>query len=305
MSSRVIQKGTDVIPYLAGIYPQIYLIPQEGGNPLYRKIVLAGKDAPSHSLDHFQKDPGDLLTMEETPAGDIMAVTLISRSDFETMSQIMGHKCRNDRIPATEGASILDGVISWQKIRAHEASFRAEEAAKGNTDPDWDSEFKAFTSSKRNYTDALILLSSGPYSAITHEQAGFSETDWKKYSMIIRKTHECTHFICRRLFPEWIDPLWDELTADAVGIHAALGRYDQTLAELFLGIRDSRYVGGRLENYIRKEEEKTPEALDHTAARIHEVLNRFSAWISSETFRDPWDLAVRLEKKYPEWWKTI
>ena len=205
-------------------------------------------------------------------------------------------------IPASQGACILDGLINWQLIRDHEKEFLEEAEKQGIEDPDWDSEFKRFTSNKRNYTEALILLSTGPYSAVPYTRTPFTQEEWKKYSHDIRKFHECTHFICRRMYPEWIDPLWDELVADAVGIYAALNRYDQDLAELFLGIKDSAYAGGRLENYV-KEEEKTPEKMNALAAEIHEVLNRFNTWINAETFRDPWDLAVRLEEHYPLWWK--
>lgn len=300
--SLVTQKGTDVIPYLAKRWPQIYLLPTEEGNPLYRAVVLSGEDVPFHSLSHFQGSEEDSITVEDTPAGEVMAVTLNTRSDFETMLQILAHKCRTVPIPPTQGASILDGLISWNKIRAHEADFRKEEAEKGNADPDWDSEFKRFTSNKRNYTDALIILSKGPYSAVPYTSTPWSQEQWLACSQIIRKVHECTHFICRRLHPEWIDPLWDELVADAAGIYAALHTYDQSLAETFLGIESSTYIGGRLENYV-KETEKTPESLNETAAMIHEVLTRFSEWIHSETFRDPWDLVLRLEEHYPLWWK--
>ena len=302
MSSTVIKKGMEVIPYLAERWPQLYLLPTEEGNPHYRSVVLAGEDAPVHSLSHFQRSDDDIVTMEETPAGEVMAVTLSKRCDFEMLLQILAYKCTTTVIPATQGASILDGLINFHKIRDHEASFRKEEAEKGNLDPDWDSEFKRFTSDRRNYTEALIILSKGPYSAFPYTKTPWSEAQWLDYSQIIRKYHECTHFICRRLYREWIDALWDELAADAVGICAALHTYDQKLAEQFLGIENSTYIGGRLENYM-SEAERTPEALNQAAAEIHEVLNRFSAWINTESFKDPWDLVVRLEEHYPLWWK--
>ena len=301
--SRILKQGSEVLEYLAGLYPQIYLLPTEEGNPLYRDVVLSGEDAPEHTLSHFITDPNDCLTMENTPAGEVMAVTMTNRSDFETLLRIMAHKCKTVPVPATQGASILDGVISWSKIRAHEKEFIEQEEKKGNPNPDTDAEFERFTADKKNYTDALILLSCGPYSGISFERTPFEEAEWKDYSLTIRKAHECTHFICRRLYHEWIDGLWDELVADAVGIYAALGRYDQDLAEVFLGISGDSYVGGRLENYL-PEEEKTPAALNLHAARIHAMLTRFNAWINDNQFSDPWDLAVRLEENYPLWWKN-
>ena len=89
------------------------------------------------------------------------------------------------------------------------------------------------------------MLSTGPYSAVQ-----VSDPDWLQKSQVIRKYHECTHFICRNLYPEKTDAVRDELIADAIGIYAAYGRYDANLARLFLGIKDGKYTGGRLENYV-------------------------------------------------------
>ena len=50
-----------------------------------------------------------------------------------------------------------------------------------------------------------------------------SDPDWLQKSQIIRKYHECTHFICRNLYPEKTDAVRDELIADAIGIYAADG----------------------------------------------------------------------------------
>ena len=97
--------------------------------------------------------------------------------------------------------------------------------------------------------------------------------DGKISTSDIRKYHECTHFVCRRLYREKKDPVWDELVADAVGLYAAFGKYDISLAELFLGIKDGRYTGGRLENYLDKEAgtqsgQVRAESLDKLAAKL-------------------------------------
>ena len=63
--------------------------------------------------------------MEATPAGEVQIVTLGERQDFELFLQIMGNRCIPTEIPATQGASILDGVINWPKIREHETEYLA------------------------------------------------------------------------------------------------------------------------------------------------------------------------------------
>lgn len=64
-------------------------------------------------------------------------------------------RCEPKPIPATQGASILDGVINWTKIRAHRAAFLLSESLKGNPAPDWGAEFRRFTADKRNYQNSL------------------------------------------------------------------------------------------------------------------------------------------------------
>ncbi|MBO5620718.1 MAG: hypothetical protein J5959_03720, partial [Butyrivibrio sp.] len=122
--------------------------------------------------------------------------------------------------------------------------------------------FKRFTSDKKNYVDKIIILSRGPYSGISAAIVGEDEERWLELSQVIRKSHEITHFICRTLYPEDIDPIRDEVIADAIGIYAAYGRYDDKMAKTFLGIDGGRYVGGRLENYSENPEQEVEIACD-------------------------------------------
>ncbi|MBR0352891.1 MAG: hypothetical protein IJH53_06765 [Oscillospiraceae bacterium] len=292
-------RGADVIVSLARIYPQLYLVPGPDGSEEYKRIVECG-EIPKHvSRPHFKCCPEDSLITEMTPAGPVPVITLSERADFELFLQIMAHRCVPKEIPVTQGASILDGVINWTKIRAHEKEF----ILKNGPDADWNAEFDRFTSDRKNFKDALVILSRGPYSAVSAEKAGFSEAEWLELSHIIRKTHECTHFICRRLFPDKKDPVWDELVADAAGLFAAFGRFDLQLAELFLGISGEKYIGGRLENYIDGEENRQ-ERLDSLASEIHRTLLRFSEISEQCDPADPYGFALRLEEEIGCWKKA-
>ena len=97
-----------------------------------------------------------------------------------------------------------------------------------------------------------------------------------------RRYHELTHVICRRLYPGDVDPIRDELVADAVGLYAAFGHFDPEMEKLFLGIRDGRYVGGRLENY-------TDEPCGEVG-RVEEELNRIREDIDHHPCSDPFEL---------------
>ena len=280
-----------VLEPLAEIYPQLYLTPGEEGAELYRLVVGRGKDPPTRSLDHFRGNQMDSVTTETTPAGEVQIVTLGDRQDFELFLQIMGNRCMPEEIPATQGASILDGVINWPKIRKHEAEYLAA----GGDPAGLTEEFKRFTAEPRNFKDALIVLSTGPYSAVRAEDIGMEEESWLTASYRIRKAHECTHFICRRLFPEKINAVWDELAADAVGLYAAFGRYDLPLAERFLGVGADGYTGGRLENYAKGED------LNELARKVHRTLQHLEQVIRNEGKTDPYALAIRLEDEITVW----
>lgn len=282
--------------HLAEIYPQLYLTPGEEGAKLYQAIVRRGEPAPTRSLSHFYGSGQDAITVEQTPAGGVEIVTFGDRRDFEMFLQIMSCRCVPTEIPPSQGAAILDGVINWTKIRAHR-----EDYLRNGGDPDgWGAEFRRFTADKQNYTDALIVLSTGPYSAVSAEQAGLDEQDWRKASLTIRRAHECTHFICRRLFPDQKDALWDELAADAVGLYAAFGRYDRALAQRFLGVTERGYVGGRLENYVPDGPEKARQ-LQQLSGKVCRTLAHLEAVIQAAGSMDPYALAVRLEDEISFW----
>ena len=285
------QSQDHILRPLAEVYPQLYLVPGEEGARIWQDIVRRGASAPSASLLHFHGNVQDSITVENTPAGPVRIVTLGDRHDFELFLQIMAFKCVPASIPATQGASILDGVINWQKIRAREEEYLRE----GGTEDGWTAEFKRFTSDRRNYTDALIVLSTGPYSAVPASKAGLEEGAWLRASLQIRKVHECTHFICRRMFREKIDPIWDELVADAVGLYAAFGRYDLKLASVFLGISEDGYTGGRLENYAGDQD------LEVLSAKAWRTLLHLDRCIGSLGPVQPFDLAIRLEDEYGIW----
>lgn len=307
--------GRDVVKTLAKTYQQLYVAPGEEGEKKYADIVKCGRDAESRDLSHFRMNDADSLVYEDTPAGSIRVVTLHEREDFVTFLRIMGNRCAMADIPDTQGAVILDGVINWEKIHDHEREYINSEADKGKPSPDWGAEFRRFTSVRENYLDAIIVLSVGPYSGISTEKingyfifGGHSLTDkgnsralspeeWQSLSDTIRRYHECTHFICRRKYPDEKDAIWDELVADAVGIYAAFNRFDPGIEELFLGIENGRYTGGRLENYIEADTREDKERrLDELASGIIPILDSFRELIAANTQAGPYDIAILLEE---------
>ena len=299
-------RGAAVIAGLAEVFEQLYLAPGEAGEQAYRKVVLEGEHPAVRTRAHFRTSPDDLCRFVETPAGEIRVITLAERADFETFLQIIAHRCKKVSIPATQGASFLNGVINRRKIDAHREVFFRKAQENGGTEPDagaWSLELKQFISDKKNYTEAMIILSVGPYSNVPAEKAGYPAEDWLRLSDTIRTYHECTHYVCRCFYPELIDAVWDEAVADAVGITAAFGSFDARLEELFLGIENGRYKGGRLENYVPETETDRETRVQALAARVHGLMERIASLPEAKQGNgDPFALIKALEERKAAFW---
>ena len=269
---------TSVLERLAADYPQLYLNPDTDSQEAYRRVVLRGEEPERKSLTHYRGDPADREELTKTPVGSVRVVTLGNRKDFElALRSLMAAKDGPlTPIPASQGAAMLT-VFNWPRIHAHLALYPEEERA---------AEFKRFTAVRENYADMLVLLSRGPYSHVDAAAVGETEAAWLEHSDTIRRYHELTHVICRRLCPGDVAPIRDELVADAVGLYAAYGCFDPETEKLFLGIRDGRYVGGRLGNYT-----DAPESLTEA---VCDALERVRATIDNQTETEPFQLIPAL-----------
>ncbi|MCR5290201.1 MAG: hypothetical protein K6E51_09445 [Treponema sp.] len=247
--------GKNVLQALADRYYQLYITPASGmsSSPLYKAIVARGEvpDEISGVLktfpDGFTGCEYDQLFMIDTPVGEIEGVYLYTRSDFERFIQVLAYKCEDKTVPPTMGSCAIMGITNWRKIEAHKKKFFDD----GGFALQWFNEFERFTADKKNYQDRIIVISRGNYSAVPASAVNIEENTWLDKSMTIRLYHESTHIICRDRFPKQKHAVWDELLADCIGLTAAFGFYDRTVALRLLGI-DARgeYIGGRLENYL-------------------------------------------------------
>ena len=271
----------NVIKDLAEEYPVLCLNPDSDSQDVYRRVFLQGEEPADNSLSHYTGDVHDRMETVETPAGPVKVITLGNRKDFTlVMRGFMAAKEGPEAlIPDTQGAAMLT-VFNWPRIKKHLSQYPESEQA---------AEFKRFISVKENYTDMLVILSRGPYSNVEANAVGISDEKWLEYSDTIRRYHELTHVICRRLYPDDVDPIRDELIADAVGLYAAFGHFDTKMEEQFLGIRDGQYIGGRLGNYT--------DDPDKTAVSVNDELARMKAVIEAQTFEDPFDLIPVLMKR--------
>ena len=243
------------IETLASRYYQLYIAPEAGKSKSaeYERVVCSGgkpdcfaTGIPPFPAGFFGSD-GDRLFTVQSPVGSIECVYLENRADFERMVQILAWRCESKSVPESMGACSVRNLVNWRKIEAHRAEF----IAGGGNPFGWQKEFESFTAYKEKYKDNLIIISRGAYSAVPATETGMEEWLWLEKSWRLRLYHECTHMICRELFPQYISPLWDEVLADCIGLCAAMGRYELRLAERLLGIDGyGWYNGGRLQNYV-------------------------------------------------------
>ncbi|MFV0414194.1 MAG: isopentenyl-diphosphate Delta-isomerase [Oscillospiraceae bacterium] len=271
---------------LAWRYPQLGLAVEKGAaeSAAYKSLVRKGllpNQAPAPFLGEVH------LVHFATPAGLVELAWLPNRLDFTLFAQVMCHRCEPVPIPATMGAVSVFGVNGWRRIQHHRALFEA----RGHTG--WPAEFKRFTQNKANYQDTLLAVTDGPYSGLSGENAGVEAAAWRQISLRIRIYHELAHFISRRLYAQNRQALRDEVLADCVGLLAATGRYEQALAKRLLGIEGGAYrKGGRLENYLEKE-----EAPDESALKAAAMVEAFAAAYARFGKPAPFAFLLRAEEE--------
>lgn len=192
---------------------------------------------------------GIQLVLHPTAGGRVPVLTIEARDDFETLVQVFSSRNEPEAVPASMGACIVNGLNNWDRVGRHRRRFEAEHGAADAAE--WAEEFKRLIPRKELYQDRFLLLSSGPYSAVSASDAGLEASDWLKQSLAIRRDHECFHFLTRRVLGAMRNNLLDELLADFVGLVRTFGRYDAALAQRFLGVEDPQRFrpGGRLGNY--------------------------------------------------------
>ena len=223
----------------------------------------------------------------DTPAGPVEVLFLKERADFETFLQIVGHKSSPDPIARTVGAITYRGLVDWGKVAAAKATYRATGG------DDWSAEFARLAKQPGAFRSELIVISEGPYSNVSADGTPYDEAEWLHISREVRLHHECAHVVCRRLMPEDVLPVWDEVTADVTGLLCATGRYDAALAGRFLGVTAEGFSDGRLSEYL---DEAQPPRIDAIAAEVYGALEKIEARTVCEPPNDPFAFLLDLKR---------
>lgn len=225
------------------------------------------------------------LSIYQTAAGKIPIIYTRHRPDFVSLVRALTMRNEPLSVPESMGACIVSGYNNWDRIRAYRA--------KCETDSEWNTEFCRLIPRKELYQDRFFLLSGGYYSGVAPAALNLSDPEWRKKSLIIRREHECTHYLTRRVFSSMRNHLLDELIADYSGIVATIGHFRVDWFLHFMGLED--FPGyrstGRFENYrgeppLSDAAFRILQAIVKSAAELLEVFtNRHASLLSRPAFR--------------------
>lgn len=126
----------------------------------------------------------------------------------------------------------------------------------------------------------FIILSSKSYSNVPAKELSLDEADWAEKSMLIRRSHEYTHYYTKQVFGISNNILHDELMADFIGLYDTFGFYKAEWFLRFMGV--IKGSGGRLVVYTAELSEKVKEAVTELLTQAAKGLEK---WSLSEGFK--------------------
>jgi hypothetical protein len=249
--ARLVREANSVA-CLSKYLPQLRFPLQEGmsEHPDYVAAVHRG-ELPAGSpiaIGLQLRAPHDChLVVHATPAGRIPILIAGCRDDFVALVQAFTKRNEPIPIPESMGATTVSGYNNWDRIHNLHESFLAS----GAQPISWATEFLRIRERRDLYQDCFIIISTGGYSGIPAAALGLEEPEWCSLSLVIRREHECAHYLTKRLFSSMRNNLLDELIADYIGVTAALGHFRADWQLRFFGLEGfpTYRSGGRLQNY--------------------------------------------------------
>lgn len=241
-----------VLPVLREHLVQLRFPIQAGisGTPAYQEATRRGVFAADGGALPLDDPDGLRLSIHPTPAGSIPVLVAPHRGDFESLVRAVTRRNEPVPLPASMGACMVAGFNNWGRVAALRRRWEAGEVDAGGP-ASWAEAFAVLRERRELYQDRFILLSTGPYSGVPAERMGLPEDAWRQASLVIRREHECAHYLTRRVLGSMRNNLLDELMADYAGIVAAAGRYRADWFLRFMGLEDEDgcRASGRLWNY--------------------------------------------------------
>jgi hypothetical protein len=190
------------------------------------------------------------IVVHASPAGRIPLLIARRRAEFVALIRALTKRNEPVSIPAAQGALMVSGYNNWSRVGELRRRWEDQDPA-ARESATWAAEFQRLQPQRDLYQDRFMILSDGPYSAVPAADLGLGDAEWRKMSLVIRRDHECAHYLTRRLFGSMRNNALDELIADYAGLVGATGRFRADWFLRFVGLEDfPRYrAGARLDLY--------------------------------------------------------
>jgi len=254
-------QGHGLLAALQAALPQLRLPQIEGisSSELYQQTVLRGVPLNADELAGAGplpswEQPQDLtLWIAPHPTGAMPVLQTPSWPDFERLVRALAHRAEPAVLADGVHAQAVSGLIHWGLIHRFGRQSRSR----------------------------LIVLHQAPYGSVSaeHVPGGLSDAAWLTASTSLRLEHELTHLATKALLGTMRLNLLDELVADAMGMVAALGRFDAGLFGRCLGVDcttgDRPIAQGRWSSYTRElKQADAHKAVALVMARSRELQRR-------------------------------
>ena len=234
-------------------FPQLLIAPRSDAylSEQYRRLVLRGRRPSDEDLEQAPSliDPEGLrLSISQQPCGAVPVLDVVHRDDFDLLLRCLACRCEPVAMPPSVHAQAIDGLVHWGLIREVSRSTRCQ----------------------------LLILHQAPYSSLSWASlpVPLDQQCWIEASRRWRLEHELAHLACQCLMGEMRINLYDELIADAVGMLAALDRFDADLFRQGLGlsVEGALQPGGRAQAYVvALHPDDHGRAYQSVLARAHEL----------------------------------
>lgn len=242
-----------VVPTLRGRLVQLRfpLVAGISESQAYRAATRTGAEPPPGTVALPLEQPeGIRLLLHPTAAGRIPVMVAATRPDFVALVCALTRRNEPVPLPDSMGACIVGGYNNWDRLGKLRRHWLTEHPNRPSA-AWWTEGFPRIKSSRELYQDRFIVLSSGPYSAVSAGELGLSAGEWEQRSLHIRLEHECAHYFTRRVLGSMRNSLQDEIIADYVALVSSEGHYRSDWFLRFMGLEAYPRIrhGGRLENY--------------------------------------------------------
>lgn len=224
---------------------------------------LAERPSPSQACAvSFEQPSAIQIRLHDTGAGWLPLIHCGCHADFARFAQALRYRNEPEPIPTAMNGLLVEGYLNVGRRQSLRQLLRQGLVPEGE-------------SLDRLARDRFVLLCPGPYSDLPADSVDLSSERWLEQSLQIRIEHEACHYVVRRLFPERVFGLRDELVADFVALLMVRREFTAEMFGRLMGLEPDggRCRRGRWEVYASTNQEVAPEELMRAAHSLEQLVS--------------------------------